>query len=134
MARLTLLLRAAIAATAKGYSVIPQRSSGFVGRDVYHATPSSRNNGVNGARATLEMKKGKANVPPQMRQQYKRAQEMENYRQQMMDSQVRLIFVQVARFLLKGLERGGRERECVCVHNGDGLVIAVSTGCANFAG
>jgi hypothetical protein len=33
------------------------------------------------------MKKGKANVPPQMRQQYKRAQEMENYRKQMMDSQ-----------------------------------------------
>ena len=33
------------------------------------------------------MKKGKANVPPQMRQQYKRAQEMENYRQQMMESQ-----------------------------------------------
>jgi hypothetical protein len=33
------------------------------------------------------MKKGKANVPPQMRSQYARAQEMENYRQQMMESQ-----------------------------------------------
>jgi len=36
----------------------------------------------------LEMKKGKANVSPQMRQQYKRAQEMESYRQSMMDSQM----------------------------------------------
>lgn len=73
-----------------GYSpsVLPQRASGFVGRDVYHSSPSSTNcNNVNGARANLTMKKGKANVSPQMRQQYKRAQEMENYRKQMMDSQ-----------------------------------------------
>jgi len=33
------------------------------------------------------MKKGKANVPPQMRGQYKKAQEMQNMRQQMMEAQ-----------------------------------------------
>jgi hypothetical protein len=33
------------------------------------------------------MKKGKANVPPQMRSQYARAQEMESYRKQMVESQ-----------------------------------------------
>ena len=34
--------------------------------------------------ATLEMKKGKANVPPQMRGQYKKQQEMAQMREQMM--------------------------------------------------
>jgi len=36
----------------------------------------------------IEMKKGKANLPSHMRSQYKRSQEMEAYRQQMMESQV----------------------------------------------
>ena len=36
--------------------------------------------------ATLEMKKGKANVPPQMRGQYKKQQEMAQMRQQMIES------------------------------------------------
>ena len=36
--------------------------------------------------ATLEMKKGKANVPPQMRGQYKKQQEMAQMRQQMIQS------------------------------------------------
>ena len=72
--------------TISAYTVLPQRASYFVGRDVNTNTQqqqqSSRNNG-----STIEMKKGKANVSPQMRQQYKRAQEMEGYRQQMIDSQ-----------------------------------------------
>ena len=38
----------------------------------------------NGAR--MEMKKGKANVPPQMRGQYKKQQEMANMQRQMMDA------------------------------------------------
>eukprot|EP00581_Thalassiosira_minuscula_P012424 CAMPEP_0183725582 /NCGR_PEP_ID=MMETSP0737-20130205/20819_1 /TAXON_ID=385413 /ORGANISM="Thalassiosira miniscula, Strain CCMP1093" /LENGTH=216 /DNA_ID=CAMNT_0025956615 /DNA_START=95 /DNA_END=745 /DNA_ORIENTATION=+ len=89
MMRLTTLLLTITAISA--YSVIPQRASHFVGRNVAHSSSSSTpttNAGSNGARATLEMKKGKANVSPQMRQQYKRAQEMENYRQQMMESQM----------------------------------------------
>ncbi|KAL9179046.1 hypothetical protein ACHAXT_000088 [Thalassiosira profunda] len=87
MARLPLLLLA-LAASTHGY-VLPQRASSFAGRSVvHHSAPTATNNGNNGARATLEMKKGKANVPPQMRQQYKRAQEMENYRKQMMESQM----------------------------------------------
>ena len=85
MMRLSLLLIAALSTAVTSYTVLPQRASHFVGRDVSHRTPT---NTENGARATLTMKKGKANVPPQMRQQYKRAQEMENYRQQMMDSQM----------------------------------------------
>jgi len=69
--------------TISAYTVLPQRASYFVGRDVNtQQQQQSRNNG-----STIEMKKGKANVSPQMRQQYKRAQEMEGYRQQMIDSQ-----------------------------------------------
>ena len=80
----TLLLLAA-PFLAQGYT-FPQSSSYFAGRSVSHATTSNNNNGRS---ATLEMKKGKANVPPAMRQQYKRSQEMESYRKEMMDSQVR---------------------------------------------
>jgi hypothetical protein len=40
---------------------------------------------ANGAR--MEMKKGKANVPPQMRGQYKRQQEQQQMRKQMTDAQ-----------------------------------------------
>ena len=89
MMRLTafLLLVALLGSTAAAYTVSPQRSSYFVGHSVYHTTaapqPSSR--GVSSS--NLTMKKGKANVPPQMRSQYARAQEMESYRQQMIDSQ-----------------------------------------------
>lgn len=78
----TLLLLAA-PFLAQGYT-FPQSSSYFAGRSVSHATTSNNNNGRS---ATLEMKKGKANVPPAMRQQYKRSQEMESYRKEMMDSQ-----------------------------------------------
>ena len=85
MMRLTAFLVALLAGTTAAYTVSPQRSSYFVGHGVYHtssasAAPSSRS-------ATLEMKKGKPNVPSNMRSQYARAQEMESYRQQMMDSQ-----------------------------------------------
>ena len=72
--------------TISAYTVLPQRASYFVGRDVNTNTQHQQQSRNNGA-ATIEMKKGKANVSPQMRQQYKRAQEMEGYRQQMIDSQ-----------------------------------------------
>ena len=52
-----------------------------------HNNNINRNSGSSGS--TLEMKKGKPNVNPAMRQQYKRAQEMESYRKEMMESQVR---------------------------------------------
>ena len=82
--RLTTFLVALLAGTTTAYTVSPQRSSHFVGHGVYHATSSPAKST---ARAHLEMKKGKPNVPSQMRSQYARAQEMESYRQQMMDSQ-----------------------------------------------
>lgn len=74
-----------------------QRSSTFVGRDVLASSSSSSTStswGQNRHRSgtTIEMKKGKANLPSHMRSQYKRSQEMEAYRQQMMESQVRYIY------------------------------------------
>jgi hypothetical protein len=51
--------------------------SGFGGKVLI----SGVTNGVN-----MEMKKGKANVPPQMRSQYKRQQEMQAQREQMIAS------------------------------------------------
>ncbi|KAL7453966.1 hypothetical protein ACHAWC_007991 [Mediolabrus comicus] len=89
MMRLTTLLIVLLgSSTAAAYTVSPQRSSYFVGHSVYHTTAAAPQ--TSSSRVTssnLTMKKGKANVPPQMRSQYARAQEMENYRQQMMESQ-----------------------------------------------
>ena len=88
--RLTTLLIVLLgSSTAAAYTVSPQRSSYFVGHSVYHTTAAAAPQ-TSSSRVTssnLTMKKGKANVPPQMRSQYARAQEMENYRQQMMESQ-----------------------------------------------
>lgn len=83
MIRPSLLLVTLLAATTSGYTVLPQRSSHFVGSSVQHSTPSSTSTNEN----TLTMKKGKSNLPPAMRSQYARAQEMETYRKQMIDSQ-----------------------------------------------
>ena len=85
MMRLTTFLTALLAGSTAAYTVSPQRSSHFVGHGVYHTTSTASRSTTNGA--TLEMKKGKPNVPANMRSQYARAQEMESYRQQMMDSQ-----------------------------------------------
>ena len=81
-------------AVVVGYTMLPiqQRSSNFVGRDVLASPPSpsssSSRRGGSGGGANIEMKKGKANLPSHMRSQYKRSQEMEAYRQQMIESQV----------------------------------------------
>lgn len=79
-----LLALSASLSLVRGYSVLPQRASYFAGRNVCSSGPTA----ARGSGATLEMKKGKANVSPQMRQQYKRAQEMEAYRKQMAESQM----------------------------------------------
>ena len=89
MMRLTTLLIVILgSSTAAAYTVSPQRSSYFVGHSVYHTTAAAApQTSSRVTSSNLTMKKGKANVPPQMRSQYARAQEMENYRQQMMESQ-----------------------------------------------
>lgn len=93
MMRLTTLLIVLLgsSSTAAAYTVSPQRSSYFVGHSVYHTTAAAAapqtSSSSRVTSSNLTMKKGKANVPPQMRSQYARAQEMENYRQQMMESQ-----------------------------------------------
>eukprot|EP00574_Skeletonema_japonicum_P009927 CAMPEP_0201718156 /NCGR_PEP_ID=MMETSP0593-20130828/3722_1 /ASSEMBLY_ACC=CAM_ASM_000672 /TAXON_ID=267983 /ORGANISM="Skeletonema japonicum, Strain CCMP2506" /LENGTH=214 /DNA_ID=CAMNT_0048208375 /DNA_START=45 /DNA_END=689 /DNA_ORIENTATION=- len=86
MMRLTTFLTALLAGTTAAYT-LPQRSSHFVGHGVYHTTSTTSTTTRTTNSATLEMKKGKPNVPSNMRSQYTRAQEMEGYRQQMMDSQ-----------------------------------------------
>ena len=85
MMRLTTFLVALLFGTTAAYTVLPQRSSHFVGHGVYHTSATTAS--TTSSSATLEMKKGKPNVSPNMRSQYARAQEMESYRQSMMDSQ-----------------------------------------------
>lgn len=65
-----------LAATSSGVEAFSMASS-FGGSVV----ASSVQNGAN-----LEMKKGKANVPPQMRGQYKRQREMADMQRQMIES------------------------------------------------
>eukprot|EP00577_Skeletonema_sp_RCC1716_P023449 CAMPEP_0113426770 /NCGR_PEP_ID=MMETSP0013_2-20120614/30924_1 /TAXON_ID=2843 ORGANISM="Skeletonema costatum, Strain 1716" /NCGR_SAMPLE_ID=MMETSP0013_2 /ASSEMBLY_ACC=CAM_ASM_000158 /LENGTH=214 /DNA_ID=CAMNT_0000315109 /DNA_START=91 /DNA_END=735 /DNA_ORIENTATION=+ /assembly_acc=CAM_ASM_000158 len=86
MMRLTtfLVVVALLFGTTAAYTVLPQRSSHFVGHGVYHTSATAS---TTSSSATIEMKKGKPNVSPNMRSQYARAQEMESYRQSMMDSQ-----------------------------------------------
>ena len=55
----------------------PQTCSSFGGMNVACTVQNG---------ATMEMKKGKANVPPQMRGQYKRQQEMSSMQKQMMEA------------------------------------------------
>ena len=81
----TLLILPLLLSASAAYT-LPQSASSFAGRSVTVGAASTQQR--HGTSATLEMKKGKSNVPPAMRNQYKKAQEMEAYRQQMMDSQV----------------------------------------------
>jgi len=75
---LLLLLFGSAPATVAAYTaVLPQRASHFVGRDVRHDRPAA----ARGPRAALVMK-GKAQSP-QMRAQYKRAQDMNAYKKEM---------------------------------------------------
>mmetsp|Transcript_8638 Transcript_8638/g.12958 ORF Transcript_8638/g.12958 Transcript_8638/m.12958 type:complete len:214 (+) Transcript_8638:79-720(+) len=85
MMHLTTFLAALLFGTTAAYTVLPQRSSHFVGHGVYHTSATTAS--TTSSSATIEMKKGKPNVSPNMRSQYARAQEMESYRQSMMDSQ-----------------------------------------------
>lgn len=64
-----------------------QRASYFVGRVVLSSSSSPSQRSASSS-SMIEMKKGKANLPSHMRSQYKRSQEMEAYRQQMIESQV----------------------------------------------
>ena len=92
---------------AVGYTTMPiiqQRSSDFAGRDVLapSSSPSSSRRGGGGTttKASIEMKKGKANLPSHMRSQYKRSQEMEAYRQQMIESQVRVVVLGIQYYII----------------------------------
>ena len=77
MGKLILILVAALVAHADAYGVVGSRVSAFGGKVM-----------VSGATniASMEMKKGKANVPPQMRQQLAKQREMAAMRQEMLDA------------------------------------------------
>ena len=87
----SLLLAAVVTAwTSPGQRTTSSRVSSFGGSVVVWA-PSSESSAAAAATATgrsrfLEMKKGKPNVPPQMRSQYKKQQEMQALRQQMIQA------------------------------------------------
>jgi len=74
-------------------AVVPQRASHFVGREVRHQSNDDNNAGqatttTTRRRSQMSMKKGKPNLPVQMRSQYARSKEMESYRRQMMEAQM----------------------------------------------
>ncbi|KAL3760710.1 hypothetical protein ACHAWU_000030 [Discostella pseudostelligera] len=71
--------------SVSAYSILPQRASYFVGRDVL-ASATRASHAAASTSSIIEMKKGKANIPSHMRSQYARAQEMEGMRKQMMES------------------------------------------------
>lgn len=79
----TLILLAAMAAETSAFSVGSSMASSFGGSVLITgkasvSTPSG---------ATIEMKKGKDNVPPAMRATYKKQKELQGMREQMMDAQ-----------------------------------------------
>ena len=75
---------ALLAHESSAFSVGSSMSSAFGGSVLITGKDSVATAG-NGA--IIEMKKGKDNVPPAMRAQYKRQREMSNMREQMMDAQ-----------------------------------------------
>lgn len=70
----SLLTVCLLAASAHGFSMVGTSVSAFGGKVLLSGAQNT---------ATMEMKKGKANVPPQMRSQYARQQEMMQQRDQM---------------------------------------------------
>ncbi len=79
-----LIVSSLLATQSSAFSVGSSMSSGFAGSVLITGKDSMVSRG---AGATIEMKKGKDNVPPAMRAQYKRQREMSNMREQMMDAQ-----------------------------------------------
>lgn len=72
--------------THQQFHASSSRVSSFGGSVVVWAPSSSEPSSAAGGSRYLEMKKGKPNVPPQMRSQYKKQQEMQALREQMIQS------------------------------------------------
>ena len=77
-----LLLVALLVENSSAFSVGSSMSSAFGGSVLVTGKASVATHG-----ASIEMKKGKDNVPPAMRAQYKKQREMRDMREQMMDAQ-----------------------------------------------
>ncbi|GFH55134.1 hypothetical protein CTEN210_11610 [Chaetoceros tenuissimus] len=76
----TAALLIAAVSSAQAFSVGSSMSSAFGGNVLITGKASTSG-------ATIEMKKGKDNVPPAMRAQYRRQKEMQGMREQMMEAQ-----------------------------------------------
>ena len=72
---------------ASAFSVSGSMGSAFGGSVLVTGTALKVQNNHAGAAANIEMRKGKDNVPPAMRAQYKRQKEMQGMREQMMEAQ-----------------------------------------------
>ena len=82
---ISLLLLACLgSANVEAYS---QSVSTFGGRSVFSSVHISRRQQSPNAKGSITMKKGKANVPPMMRSQYKRQQELGRMRDEMQAAQ-----------------------------------------------
>ena len=78
------LIAAALSAEhASAFSAGSSMTSSFGGSVLITGKASVSSHG----KATIEMKKGKDNVPPAMRAQYRRQREMSSMREQMMEAQ-----------------------------------------------
>lgn len=77
-----ILVAALVADRSSAFSAGSSMSSSFGGSVLITGKDSVASRGP-----TIEMRKGKDNVPPAMRTQYKRQKEMSNMREQMMDAQ-----------------------------------------------
>ena len=83
VARGTTFITLLLLASADAFT---QSSSSFGGKNVFAST-QMRQQQRSPARGEITMKKGKANVPPNMRAQYKRQQEMGRMRDEMVAAQ-----------------------------------------------
>lgn len=85
VARATTLLSVLLPLFLLNVEAFTQSSSAFSGKGVFVTDRIQRQ--PQSARGDLTMKKGKANVPPNMRSQYKRQQELGKMRDQMQAAQ-----------------------------------------------
>mmetsp|Transcript_3827 Transcript_3827/g.5016 ORF Transcript_3827/g.5016 Transcript_3827/m.5016 type:complete len:220 (-) Transcript_3827:132-791(-) len=86
----TLVLIASIFNTASAYSIVSSSgsiTSSFGGSVLITGKASLSSNVGSSASSGIEMRKGKDNVPPAMRAQYKKQKEIQGMRSQMMDAQ-----------------------------------------------
>jgi len=84
VSKTTLVSALLLLASAEAFT---QSASSFAGKNVFAATQMRRQHQSPSGRGEITMKKGKANVPPNMRSQFKRQQELGKMRDEMVAAQ-----------------------------------------------